>query len=124
MPESSATQMRFSLGLLVATLVSGCASPVPITGVSVRDDEFQVVKVLAPAELAEFQRQWEEMVTVEVALPDAGGRHFKLDIDHRIAGGRWLYQTTGYVQLLSKAETPVYKVPNPVAFNRLIRATK
>jgi len=124
MPERSGTDMRFSLVLVAVSLVVGCHSPVSIAGVSIRDDQFQVVVNLTPAELSQFQQQWEDKKVVEVTLSDVGGRHFKLDIDYRRTRDRWLYQTTGYVQVLSKAKTPVYKVPNPKAFNRLIGATE
>ena len=116
--------MRFSLGLVTAALMGGCASPAPITGVSVRDAEFQVVKVLGPAELSEFRRHWENKQEVEAALSNVGGQHFKIDVDRRGAGDRWLYQTTGYVQVLDPWKTPVYKLQDPEAFNRLIGAKK
>jgi hypothetical protein len=116
--------MGFSLALVVAALMGGFAAPAPITKVSVRDDQFQVVKVLAPAELAEFRRQWESKREVETSLSRVGGQHVKLDIERQDSQGRWLYRTTGYVQLLSKQAKPVYKLQDPATFNRLIGAEK
>jgi hypothetical protein len=95
-----------------------------IARVSVRDDQFEVVKVLTPAERAEFQRYWDQKQEVKAALADVGGAHFALDIKCEESGGRWLYKTTGYVQFLSKKVTPVYKLRDPEAFNKLIGAVR
>jgi hypothetical protein len=116
--------MKLSRGLAVAAVVAGCASPAAITGVSVRDADYEVVKVLAPDEVAEFRRQWEDKQEVKAPPSDVEGQHFKLDIERQDSGGRWLYQTTGYVRLLSKEAKPIYKVQDPEAFNRLIGAAK
>jgi hypothetical protein len=110
--------------LLPPLFLGGCASLVQVKCVSIRDDKFEVVKELAPADLSEFQRQWSEKAIAKVSLSDVGGMHFKLDVGRGGSGERWLYQTTGYVQVLSKQESPVYKLPDPEAFNRLIGATK
>src|SRR5688572_27472554 len=99
--------MRISLGLIVIVLIGGCASAVPVTRVSVRDAQFDLVKSLSPAELSEFQRQWENKQIVETLLSDVGGEHFKVDIERNGNGDRWLYHSTGHVQLLSKKATPV-----------------
>jgi hypothetical protein len=115
---------RLVAALPIALLV-GCAAPGPITGVSVRDANFDVVKVLSPAELAEFTRLWENKQEVQASLNNVGGQHFKVDIDRQQkSGGRWLYQTTGYAQYLDPLAQPVYKLQEPEAFNRLIGATK
>jgi hypothetical protein len=123
-PGPGGACLRFGFALLVAALVGGCASPDPITEVSVRDAQFQIVKVLTPAELSEFRRQWENKQEVTATLSNVGGEHFNIDIDRRGAGDRWLYQTTGHVQLLDPWRTPVYKLQDPEAFNRLIGANK
>jgi hypothetical protein len=110
--------------LLAAALVGGCSSPDPITNVSVRDARFEVVKVLTTAELSEFQRQWGNKEDIEATLSNVGGQLFLIDIDRKRPGDRWLYQTTGYVQMLNKGpKTPVYKLRDPDAFNKLIGAT-
>ena len=117
--------MRLNFVLLAAALVCGCSSPDPITNVSVRDARFEVVKVLTPAELSEFQRQWGNKEEVEATLSNVGGEHFKIDIDRKRHGDRWLYQTTGYTQMLNKGpKMPVYKLRDPGAFSRLIGVTQ
>jgi hypothetical protein len=115
--------MRFGLGLMAVVLIGGCTSSAP-TRVSVRDAHFDLVKELPPSELSEFQRQWENKQVVETPPSDLGGEHYKVDVGHRGGGGRWLYYTTGHVQSLSHHVTPVYKLSDPEAFNKLIGAHK
>jgi hypothetical protein len=111
---------------LIAASLSACSSPGPITAVTVRDSNFQIVKQLSTAELAEFEHRWNAKTKVSTSLKDAGGEHFKLDIASEGTGNRWLYHTTGYVQVLSISVlgTPVYQVPEPEAFNKLIGVRK
>ncbi len=126
--------MRTAIVLPLIMVLAGAAQPTgllfrkpaPITGVSVRDAHFQVVKVLAPTEITAFRQHWQGKQKVEASLSEIGGQHFKIDIRHQGSqrGGRWLYRTTGYVWLLDKFATPVYKVQDPKAFNRLIGAEK
>lgn len=115
--------MRLAAVMLVA-LFGACSEPEPITAVSVRDANFQIVKTLTSAELPEFTRLWEEKEEIRVPPPSLGGQHFKLDITSRDLGGRWLYQTTGYVQYLDPKTKPVYKLHDSERFNRLIGAAK
>jgi hypothetical protein len=104
-------------------------TPAPITKVSVLDAGFELVKVLTPVELAAFRRHWENKKEVKgsfsrSSISKLGGEHFKLDIERQHSDARWLYQTTGYVQLVSKQVKPKYKLQDPKAFNRLIGAAK
>jgi hypothetical protein len=118
--------MRSSIAVLAAGVSLACLAEQPITGVTVWDADFKVVKKLAVTELPEFERAWNAKTEVKVELSKVGGQHFKLDIAKgTTSGARWLYQTTGYVQLLTvKAGKPAYKLNDPQAFNRLIGATK
>jgi hypothetical protein len=118
--------MRLTTAGLLAGLSLACSAAQPITGVKVCDADFKVVKQLAPTELPEFERAWSAKTTVDSSLNNVGGRHFKLDIEKGSdAGDRWLYQTTGYVQVLAvKGKEPVYKLQNPQAFNKIIGATE
>jgi hypothetical protein len=45
---------------------------------------------------------------------------YKIDIRREDRGGRWLYDPVGFVQVLSKRKTPVYRLPSPGAFNKLL----
>jgi|GEM_PF-5390454 len=120
--------MGFRLGLVVAVFMASLALTAPITRVSITklsvSDEPQVIKVLAPAERADFQRLWDDKQKVKSALADVDGESFFLDIKCEDSGGRWIYKTTGYAQILSKMVTPVYKLRDPESFNKLIEAEK
>jgi hypothetical protein len=49
-----------------------------------------------------------------------------MQVQYRLAmlsdgrGGSWFYDTSGLTKLLAKARTPVYRLPSPEVFNRLI----
>ena len=118
--------MRFAMPCLLALLSVACARTPPITRVTILDEHFRLVKVLDAAEVAEFERAWEEKEETDAVSGDAGGLHFKIDIERAGASGnRWLYRSTGVAQVLTmKAGRPVYRLQDPEAFNRLIGAMK
>lgn len=118
--------MRLVMPCLFAILSTACAKTPPITRVTILDEQFRVVKVLDAPEIAEFERAWEEKEETDAGLRDAGGLHFKIDIERASASSnRWLYQSTGFVRVLTmKAGRPVYRLQDPEAFNTLIGATK
>jgi len=119
------SDVRLALAVLLVAASSVCAAANQITKVSVRDARFKEIKVLDAAELAEFETHWQRRKPVEVSLTSVGGDHYKLDIEHRNSGARWLYQTTGYVTALTvKKGRPVYRIPDANAFNKLIGATE
>ncbi len=112
------------ISVCLTLCASGCASGGPVTGVTVLSADFQVIKVLSPEEIKLFEQHWERKSMVDVHLRDVGGRHYKLDISHKGSGNRWLYQSTGYVQVLSVQVKHVYKIQDEESFNKLIGATK
>lgn len=118
--------MRLRVLGLLAGLSIACSASEPITSVKVWNADFKVIKELTAGELADFERAWSAKTAADNTLNNVGGEHFKLDIEKGgRSGDRWLYQTTGYVQVLAvKGGKPVYKLQNPEAFNRLIGATK
>lgn len=108
---------------LACTLSAGCTSiPEPIESVTVRGADFEVMKVLNAEEVAEFQRQWQGKVIVDTRFDLSVGRHFKLDVRHRESVTRLLYMTTGHVTVLATTRSPVYRVGEVRAFNRLLGA--
>ena len=107
---------------LVGLPFIGCISNSPTTAVTVRNKEFEIVKSLSADEVVEFERLWQDKSEVSVPLNDAGGTHFKLDLTYGDDSDRWLYQTSGFVQMLSIDKSPVYQLRVPEAFNRLIGA--
>lgn len=118
--------MRLRVFGLLAGLSIACSAPGPITSVKVWNADFKVIKELTASEVADFERAWSAKMAVDNSLNNVGGEHFKLDIEMGgKSGDRWLYQTTGYVQVLAvKGGKPVYKLQDPEAFNRLIGAAK
>ena len=111
------------VALLAASLVA-CAGGGAITGVTVRDDRLDVVKQLAPPELARFEQQWRARREVDASVEEVGGRRFVLDVGQEKRSSRWLYRTTGFAQVLSVKKTAVYKLAKPEAFNEIIGAGK
>ena len=111
------------VGLVTASLVA-CAGGGAITGVTVRDDRLDVVKQLAPPELARFEQQWRTRSEVDASVEEVGGRRFVLDVGQEKRSSRWLYRTTGFAQVLSVKKTAVYKLAKPEAFNEIIGAGK
>ena len=109
------------VGLLAASLIA-CTGGGAITGVTVRDDRLDVLKQLAPPELARFEQQWRTRREVDASVEEVGGRRFVLDVGQEKRSSRWLYRTTGFAQVLSVKKTAVYKLAKPEAFNEIIGA--
>jgi hypothetical protein len=96
----------------------------PITAVTVRDADFNVVKVLSADEVPRFEELWTTKTEAGASLEDVGGSHYKLDIESKDSGDRWLYQSTGHVQVLSTKGASVYRIRDPSRFNELIGAER
>lgn len=112
---------------LVCVLSAGCTSaPKPIESVTVRDADFEIVKVLGEAEVREFESLLQQKDVVEAPFREGTGRrHYKLDVGRSgTSGRRWLYETTGHVTVLSAMRMPVYRLRDPGAFNRVIGAAR
>jgi hypothetical protein len=112
----------------VASLVLTVWMPFPfnrkIDQVIVRDvrnaDSSIVRTIVSAEELESFRALW----STRKKLPPDTPMHvqYKFTI---LSGGRsdsWLYDPSGLTQVLTKARTPVYRLPSPEAFNRLIGA--
>lgn len=116
--------MLFIISLILSALTNNIAPPAPITGVTIRDDNFEVIKVLGKDELADFLRHWHSKQQVKKSLIDAGGKRFWINIQRGEKSVRWEYRSDGCVQLLSKKQFPVYELQDPAAFNKIIGAEK
>jgi hypothetical protein len=105
--------------LALMLLLPGPALAQDISKVSVRDRNFELVKTLSSAgDLAAFDALWSAKTVREPA--SRSGFIYKIAVER---GGRsvsWLYDPAGFVQVLSVSRTPVYEVPTPHAFNRLL----
>lgn len=90
-----------------------------ISQVIVRNQKFEIVKVIDDKEsLQQFEEMWKSKIKVKT--PVGPKWLLKLDIEGKGNGDRWFYDPRGYVQVLSKAKVPVYKIPAYETFNRLI----
>jgi hypothetical protein len=105
-----------------------------IVQVTVRDQDFRVVRVLASEhDLAAFGGLWATMTEADLrssALPP-GRAHHKLDIQWRDRSGRrhtsrWLYHPGGFLNLVAIWRAiwvaPLYRMPSPSAFETLLRS--
>jgi hypothetical protein len=99
-----------------------------IVKVSVRDHNFQSVKTItSDPDLTAFREMWSTLIEAEPGLcePGAGQGHYKLDIQWAKHSSRWLYDPAGFVKVLALWRAiwvaPLYKMPTPGEFNRLLR---
>lgn len=122
--------MRLTLALFLTCLSTACVSVQPIKSVEVRNANFDVIKKLGADELYDFERHWAAKEATELDTNTSrsllGDEHFKLDIASQKYGGRWLYYTSGYVQLLAikRKNVTIYKLNDVESFNRLIGVKK
>ena len=104
--------------------VTACSNATEIVLVTVRDNEFRIIKTLSSAaELAEFSELWSkrqreasmEPFRAPVSYP------YKIDIELTPKGGdRWLYDPAGITQVLTKTIVPRYHIDLPERFNALL----
>lgn len=111
---------KINLILLTLIIIGAVVSSAgDITKVSVRDKNFAVVKVIKDHKLLQqFENTWKEKKKLKnLPLPQW---LYKIDIEGKGYGDRWLYDPAGFVQVLTKAKTPVYHIPDTESFNKLI----
>ena len=127
----------------VLTLLAACTTA-ELTDVTIRDSEFRIIKTLSSSELAVFQRLWSKKKMVQepccqyrglfrtkkeemqcCRLPNSFA--YKIDIEFTPkgesrpkGGGRWLYDSDGITQVLSKAIVPSFQIESPERFNQLL----
>jgi hypothetical protein len=103
-----------------------------IAKVTVRDQNFQIVRVLASqGDLAAFRALWSELIEVDPRswTPVPGQPHQSLIIEWSGRSGRarsshWFYHPGGFVNLLAILPAiwvaPLYCTPDPEAFEALL----
>jgi hypothetical protein len=107
---------------LLAIVVVACAASEPITAVTSHAGDLRLLKHLTQGEVAQFQVQWDAKREVDGSFNHGGEDLVVLDITRGGRSERWHYRTSGYLQVLAMNSTPVYKVQDVVAFNRLVGA--
>ena len=86
-----------------------------ITKITVRDANFEIVKTLEfSSEIKSFSEIWSSKI--KIGATEYSWTH-KLDF---LPGGRWLYNCSGRTAFLSKTLIPMYKIPDPSEFNKLL----
>jgi hypothetical protein len=113
--------MKMKLLAMLMLLFAGPSSANEISHITVRNHNFEIVKVIDDkVSLQLFEQTWETKVKLKPSTPPAW--LFKIDISREEGrGGRWLYDpTSGYVTLLSKLKVPIYKIPALNSFNKLL----
>jgi hypothetical protein len=103
-----------------------------IVKVTVRDQNFQVVRVLASEpSLIAFRAAWSALIEIDPAswTPAQGQPHYNLIVEWRERGDRvhsnhWFYHPGGFLNLLAVLPAiwvaPLYRSPNPEAFEALL----
>jgi hypothetical protein len=106
------------LGSAAAFALLSCAAA-DIERVGVLDAEFRPVSTLtSAADLAAFGSLW--ATRLEESGRAAVAADYKIDIQSEGHSVRWLYDSAGFVQVLSAKQTPVYRLPSPAALNALL----
>jgi hypothetical protein len=129
--------MTFTPGSLFRTATRRWFGPAAdadrIAKVTVRDEDFQVVRVLdSERELAAFRKLWAALVEADSRpwTPPPDRPYYKLNIQLIGFGGRtenasWFYFPGGCVKLLAVVRAiwiaPLYRMPSPGAFEELLR---
>jgi hypothetical protein len=69
-------------------------------------------------DLSHFEQLW--IAKTEQTPPADLKWTYKLDVTAQSKGNRWLYDTAGWVRILSIKRTPTYKISSVEEFNRLL----
>ena len=112
--------MAFLGGAATFALLSCAAGEIERVGVL--DAQFRPVSTLtSAADLAAFSGLW--AARVEESSRTSIAADYKIDIRSEGRSVRWLYDSEGFVQVLSVQQRPVYRLPSPAAFNALLGIT-
>ncbi|MBW1811728.1 MAG: hypothetical protein JRJ87_26300 [Deltaproteobacteria bacterium] len=111
------------LGLILSLVMPSKSAAQGVSKVSVRDKDFKVVKILEQKnELVEFELIWKKKTKQKNVA--SLNWFYKLDISKAGKSVRWLYDPAGWVQVLSKKLTPLYRIASRNEFNKLLGIDK
>jgi hypothetical protein len=129
--------MALSPGKLFRSVVSRWFGPAANAGsivkVTVRDEDSRVVRVIdSERDLAAFRALWAALAEADPgsSAPPLGRPYYKLQIEYarrgRIEHASWFYFPGGAVRLLAVMRSvlvaPLYRTPDPDAFEALLRS--
>jgi len=91
-----------------------------IKQVTILDSEFQIVRIIeSESQILELKKHWASFESIN-ELPNSDWTH-KIDIDSDSKlGGRWLYNSKGFVARLNKQLDPKFKVSDVKKLNMLL----
>ena len=107
----------------VAMATTALSAPAESSSVQVRDEESVLIATLTlETELQQFDQHWSKKTETDQAPGEATYTGFKYMLNIRTPGhtGLWRYHPDGWVVRLDKRIRPVFRIPNPEAFNVLL----
>jgi hypothetical protein len=104
--------------LLVVFLFLSCHHVESLTKVSVIDHDGHEKVLSTTEDLSRFEQMW--FSKAEQTPPTNLKWSYKLDVTAGSKGDRWLYDTAGWVRVLSMRQTPVYRISSVEEFNKLL----
>ena len=117
---SAARSALLALGLLLV----GCAHPLVVDRVVVRDAQaqFQAVRTLRdPVALERFEELWLARRRVDLEPLTVRDFGFSLDITASEGSSVWMYRPDGLTMMLSqKEDDELYAIQDPAEFNALL----
>jgi hypothetical protein len=118
------TVMRLSVILSASVLLAACASErpldAPVTHVSVRSLDSSAWRPLTDEQVATFNELWSARTETPISFMRVEGAILKLSIGTPGRGAIWYYKSSGYATRLTMGVTPVYKLSNVDALNKLL----
>ncbi len=107
----------FIIGMM---LLVGCDEQAAnISEVKAWGKNFNIIQVInQPEEINELKTIW--MKKEKIKVKKRPNFIYKIDIVSEKKSARWLYDPSGYATLLSKGETPIYRIERANRLNRII----
>ena len=111
-----------ALTLLTALAPQAAFCGQPITQIVVWDSNFKLVTTISEKDSTKgLNELWKAK---KVAKP-ASSPNWKYEIDVYASkeASRWLYDPKGFAMKSTKSKSPIYSIPSPERFNRLLEVT-
>ena len=117
----TARELSIAAVCAFALWLGACAHrPEPITRVVVRNESFEVGRMLDSASLERFTPLWRARREVDPASVDRRSLRYMLDITEGERTNRWFYSPEGSTTVLTLKQAPVYLLDDPRAMNELL----
>ncbi len=91
-----------------------------ISGISILNKDFKKILSISEKEkINKIEQLWNNNLVLVDELPNYEW-DYKLDIISSTIGGRWLYNSNGYIAKLNYQLKPMYKITKPYDFKKEI----